>query len=327
MFKNFLNSYQKILVTGGAGFIGSHLVKRLADLKKEVIVVDNLSRGNLENLASCFQKISFFQLDLRIESAIEDLFGGVDLVFNLAALNTGVDYDLGRTQLMFEENMLLQLMPLRVAGRKSPVRRFVQVSSASVYSREAMDKQVPTPENAKTTNPEFSKLGYAWAKKMGESLAMWYAQNTQLETVIARLINVYGINDHMDSLGHFIPVCTRKFLDADKQVNLFGSGKQKRSFINVNDVVEALLILADRGANGEVYNVDANQERSIEEVAFLIKKYLNKQVEVVFDQSKPEGSKRRMLDSSKLRTLGWLPTIQFEDGLREFVQSVVEKKN
>jgi len=319
-------NYKNILVTGGAGFVGSHLVKKLLSIGGyNVGVIDNLSRGKKENLIGVLDKINFYNVDLRCETGLLEIFEGYDLVFNLAALNTGVDFDKGRTELMFEENMLLQLIPLRVAGKTNSIKKFIQVSSASVYTKEAMEIEVPTSELADTSNPEKSKLGYALAKKMGENLAVWYAQNSSLETSIARFVNVYGENDHFDDLGHFIPMMTRKVLLAKKEVEVFGSGEQKRSFLYVKDAVNSLIILANKGGNGEVYNVDSQDEKSIKEIVELIRSILNKKVNFNFDLSKPEGSKRRMLDSSKIRKIGWQPQTSFEDGFRKTILDVEKR--
>lgn len=317
---------KKILVTGGAGFIGSHLVKKLVNQGYFVTVIDDLSRGTLDSLNAVKGKFKFIQKDLRSELDLVGIFEGHDVVFNLAALNTGVDYDLGRTEKMFEDNMLLQMIPIRVAAQTKTIKKFIQISSASVYSRKAMETQVPTPETADSTTPEPSKLGYALAKKMGEHLAWWYSQNTRLKTVIVRFINVYGEADNFDSKGHFIPVMIRKFFDAKKTVEVFGSGNQKRSFLYVEDAVNALLLLEKKGKNGEVYNVDAGEERSVREVVERIAQLFHeKKLRISFNTKKPEGSQRRFLDSSKLRNLGWKPKVSFELGLERTYTDIISR--
>ncbi len=313
----------RVLVTGGAGFIGSHLVKRLVSLGFAVTVVDNLSRGSLQNLQEVKHKITFFTKDLTKESGLVTIFEGHSLVFNLAALNTGIDYDAGRTQRMFEENMLLQMIPLRVAAKTLSVKKFIQISTASVYSRNAMEHQVPTPETADTTNPEPSKIGYALAKKMGENLAQWYAQTTKIHTVTARFINVYGELDNIDDKGHFIPSVIKKFVLAKKSVTIFGRGNQKRSFLYVRDAVNGLLTLSTKGKRGNVYNIDAGEEHSVRDVVICIQKQLNKQsVAVIYDKTKPEGSKRRLLDATKIRALGWRPHVSFNEGLKRTIADI-----
>lgn len=314
---------KKILVLGGAGFIGSHFVDLCVQQGAKVTVVDNFSRGKKRNLSESLNKIVVKKKDLRIEKGLKELFEGHEVIVNFAALNTGIDFDKGRTEIMFEENMLLQLIPLRVASKISTIKKYVLVSTASVYSREAMEKQVPTPEHANTFDPEPTKLGYALAKRMGEQLAQWYAQHSKLNTHIVRFINVYGPRDHFDDLGHFIPMMIRKFSKARKKVTVFGSGQQKRSFIYVSDVVNAVKTVIDKGESGEIYNIDSQQEKSIKEVTKLIQKKLQKgKVEIVFDQSMPEGSQRRMLDNTKLLKLGWKPQCSFEEGLTRTIADI-----
>jgi nucleoside-diphosphate-sugar epimerase len=318
----------KVLITGGAGFIGSHLTKKLIALGHQVTVIDNLNRGRLEHLNTVKDKINFLKKDITKDQDLEKVFEGHDIVFNLAALNTGVDYDLGRTEIMFEENMLLQMMPLRAAGKTKSVKKFVQISSASIYSRKAMEQIVPTPETADDGEPEPSKLGYALAKKMGEYLARWYAENSQLETVCARFINVYGEDDNFDQMGHFMPVMIRKFTLAKDTVEVFGSGNQKRSFLYVGDAVNALLVLADRGENGVAYNVDAGEEHSVREVVELIQRFSGRKgLKTHYDVTKPEGSQRRLLDSAKLMALGWKPEMDFVRGVESTVKNIMKNVN
>ncbi len=313
---------KKIIITGGAGFIGSCLARKLVELGAEVTIVDDLSRGSLDNLSFIKEKIKIVETDLRFVREI-GFFHDSEMVFNLAALNTGVDYDQGRTHLMFEDNLLLQMNPLKLASQVKTIHKFIQISSASVYSTQAMEKQIPTPETADTCHPEESKLGYALAKKMGENLAQWYAENTFLETVSVRFINVYGERDNYDSKGHFIPVMIRKFIEADQVVEIFGSGSQKRSFLYVEDAVNALLVLAEKGKSWDVYNVDSENELSVKEVVEQIKTYFSKkQLQLFYNTKMPEGSKRRMLDSSKIQSLGWKSQVSFEKGLERTVKDV-----
>ncbi len=314
---------KKVVVTGGAGFIGSHLTRKLVELGSDVTVIDNLSRGKIKKIKDIKSKINFLKIDLRNEKKVAKAFTNQEIVFNLAALNTGVDFDLGRTEVMFEENLLLQMIPLRVASKFKSIKKFVQISSASVYSRDAMENQVPTPEDADTCQPEPSKLGYALAKKMGEYLATWYYQDTGLETVCVRFINVYGENDNFDEMGHFIPVMVRKFVLSNDTVEVFGSGKQKRSFIHVDDAVSALLLLAEKGKPGEAYNVDSENERSVKEVVDEIaKSFAHKKLKIIFDKTKPEGSQRRALDNKKLLKLGWKSEVSFENGLLRTIENI-----
>lgn len=311
---------KQILVTGGAGFIGSHLVEYLVRSGAIVTVLDNLSRGSLDKIKSVKKEINFINVDLRAQVSLGKVFSKQKIIFNLAAFNTGIDYDVGRTQKMFEENMLLQMLPLQAAFQNN-VEKFIQISSASVYSREAMEKRNPIKEDDDKGEPEPSKLGYAMAKKMGEYLAKWYSLNSPLHTVITRFINVYGTRDNYDDKCHFIPSIINKFSYSQKEIVVFGSGNQKRSFIHVDDVVDALSILGEKGKRAEVYNVDSQDEHSVKFIVRAIQKKMNrKDVFVKYDITKPEGSKRRILDNNKLLALGWKPTKKLMNSLDELIE-------
>ncbi len=322
----FFSPNDTVLITGGAGFIGSCLAERLVELGVSTTVIDDLSRGSKSNLKKIRKAIRFIKCDITSSRSLAKIFEGHTIVFNLAALNTGVAYDVGRTEKMFEDNMLLQMLPLRAAASTKSVHSFIQVSSASIYSRNVMESEEAILESQDSGTPEESKLGYAWAKRMGENLAIWYSQNSRLRTVRARFINVYGENDHFDDLGHFISVMIRKFLTAKAQVEVFGSGNQQRSFLHVNDAVEALLLLAQKGKNGDVYNVDSGDEYSVSEVVSLIREFTKKQhIHVCFDHDQPEGSQRRLLNSSKIRKLGWESKVGFDDGLKSTINDIARR--
>jgi nucleoside-diphosphate-sugar epimerase len=312
----------KVLVAGGAGFIGSHLSERLVALGARVRIADNFSRGSLSNIRHIQKHIEILRTDLRTEKGARLATKNQEIVFNLAAVNTGVDFDIGRTQYMFEENVLLQMMPLRAAV-KNNVTRCIQVSSASIYSTAAMEDRIPTKETDDGGSPEESKLGYALAKRMGENLARWYAANSSLHTSIARFVNVYGTRDNYDNLGHFIPMIVRKFIFSDTSVEVFGSGNQKRSFLHVDDAVSALVLLARKGKNGEAYNVDPQDEHTIKEIVTSVKKLMQKEhVRLFFNKHRPEGSRRRMLNNTKIRKLGWKPKHTLLQSLPDVVRDI-----
>lgn len=316
---------KNILITGGAGFIGSHLAEKLATIGHSITIADNLSRGLLTNITTIKNRVRFLNIDLRTEQGAQAATKNQDVVFNLAALNTGVDFDIGRTEKMFEENMLLQMMPIRAAAINR-VKVFIQISTASVYSINAMVKRLPIKENDDKEEPEDSKLGYALAKRIGERLAIWYSTNSPMKTVVTRFINVYGTRDHFDDLGHFIPMVIRKCYEAHSTIEVFGSGNQKRSFLHVDDAVSALLLLSQKGQDGEVYNIDPQDEHSVKEIVSAVRHIMNKdRVTIQYNTDKPEGSKRRILDNAKIKKLGWNPNHNLIESLPEIVDDVVSR--
>lgn len=319
--KNFYRG-KKILVTGGAGFIGSYIVPLLVDMKAKVVVADNLSRGRLKNLGIYRNSITFFKKDLTVLKNLISVGKGAQIVINLAAKNTGIEYDPGHEHEMLTENLLLQIQPLRAAAILE-IPYFLQVSSAVIYPR----KEGIIYEEDAIGEPEPSKAGYAYAKKMGEQAAIWYAQNTKMKVAIARPNNAYGPRDESSiTTLHVIPALTKKILRGDNPVRMFGSGKQKRSFIHAKDFALALLYVLAFGAsdNPQPINIASSDEYDIDTVYKMICQILGKDRPVVHDLSKPEGPKRRLPDNSRLRALGWKQRVSFEEGLRETVLSIRE---
>ena len=167
-------SGRRVCVTGGAGFIGSHLVEFLIADGAIVTVADNLERGKLSNLDAVRDVIQFLELDLRTQEGSETACRGQEVVFNLAAKVAGIHYNQFHMCDMFENNMLLQQMPIAAAAREG-VMRFCQVSHGLRLS--GMYARVPTPETeGDRGEPEPTNAGYGWAKRMGERLARWYAK-------------------------------------------------------------------------------------------------------------------------------------------------------
>jgi nucleoside-diphosphate-sugar epimerase len=311
----------EILVTGGSGFIGSYLVEKLTSRGALVTVADNFSRNNTKRLDKTKNRIRVLNLDLRVFSNALKATRNQQIVFNLAAINTGIDFDFGKTQYMFEENMLLQMMPIRAAAVNG-VKKFIQVSSSSIYSYKASVLRIPTRETDDNETPEQSKLGYSLAKKMGENLAKWYSQNSNMKTVISRFTNVYGLKDNYDNKGHFISAITKKFMKSKNEIEVFGSGNQKRSFLHVSDAVDALIFIASKGENGEPYNVDPHDEHTIKEIVYKIREILGSEAKVIFNKKMPEGPKRRLLDNKKIIELGWKPKHRLLDELPDIIREI-----
>jgi len=147
-----------------------------------------------------------------------------------------------------------------------------------------------------------------------------------MRTVIARFVNVYGTHDHIDNLGHFIPMIIRKYYKARSTLEAFGSGNQKRSFLHVDDAVSALILLSQKGKSGEAYNIDPQDEHSVKEIISAVKNSMHKNhIAVHYDTNKPEGSKRRMLDNTKIKKLGWSPKHTLVESLPEVIDDIVSR--
>jgi nucleoside-diphosphate-sugar epimerase len=308
---------RRVLVAGGAGFIGSHLVDRLVKAGSNVKVVDSLENGSAPNLPS--GKIGFLQGDLLEPRICKVACEDVDIVYNVAARVAGVGYNVEHPAEMFYRNAMISLNMLE-AARTRDVSQFVVVSSACVYER---DPPVPTPEgHGFVGDPEPTNLGYGWAKRFAEVQARVYAAEYGMKISIVRPYNAYGPRDHFDpSKAHVIPSLIHKIFSGLNELAVWGNGHQKRSFVYVSDVVEGLILAAERYPVPDPINIGSNEEVSIAELVEMIMKIGAKRLRVKFDESKPVGQSRRSPDLQKARRLlGYSPEVSLHEGLSRTIE-------
>ncbi|MDH4207411.1 MAG: NAD-dependent epimerase/dehydratase family protein [Anaerolineae bacterium] len=311
---------KRVLVTGGAGFIGSHLVELLVEQQADVHVVDNLERGRLENLQSCCDDITFIQGDLRDPAICREVTGKQDVVMNLAAKVTGIEYNRYHHGDMFTSNVLISTNVLE-AARLNGVKRYLAVSTACIYPHDAT---VPTPESEGARGlPEPTNEGYGWAKRMAEQQAIYYAQEYDMEIAIARPFNAYGPRDYFDrATSHVIPALIRRVLEGDDPVVVWGSGNQTRAFVHALDAARGMMLLTEKYPTADPVNIGHDSESSMRELLSLILRLTGKRPNVVFDASRPDGYPRRAADVTKLRTVtgGFVPDTPLEEGIAETIQ-------
>lgn len=310
---------KKVLVTGGCGFIGSYLVELLVKDGAVVTVADNLSRGTLERIKSVRGNIEFLKLDLSHYNNCLLACKNQEIVMNLVAKVTGIEYNRTHQADMFISNMILQQNVIKAAV-ESGVKRYLQVSTACIYPHDAM---IPTPESeGDRGTPEPTNLGYGWAKRMGEVLAKFYAKESNMEIAIVRPFNAYGLRDHFDEgTSHVIPALIKRVLDGDDPVVVWGTGNQSRAFIHARDIALGMKIVTERYAKADPVNIGHDNEITIKELMNLILKITGRNPRVVFDTSKPDGYPRRGADTTKLRKItgGWVPDTPLEEGIKEMV--------
>lgn len=312
-------SRKKVLVTGGAGFVGSTLTEKLCALGATVRVADNLSTGSLAHLDRVKQDIEFLEMDLRDQGNCARAVEGQDAVLNLAGWIAGIGYNAARQAEFMSHNALLQQMPL-MAAREAGIERFAQVSSACVYPADAA---VPTPESATDLGPpEISNQGYGLGKRYGEQLAQHVAAESDMRVAILRFFNVYGPRDHFElDRAHVIPALINKCFRGDPVIDVWGSGHQTRSFVHVDDLTALILEVTEKYACADPINIGTPTEISIRDLITMIAAMSGSRAEVRFDLSKPEGYVRRAPDLTKLYgVLGRIPAaIALHDGLEEVV--------
>lgn len=306
----------RYLVTGGAGFIGSHLAEALVALGHQVRVLDNFATGKRENLAHLKGRIELVEADIRDLEAVREAMEGVEVVFHQAALPS-VPRSLKDPLTTHQVNATGTLHVL-LAAREAGVRRLVYASSSSVYG--------DTPELPKREDlPPRPKSPYAASKLAGEHYCQAYWSGYGLETVCLRYFNVFGPRQDPGSpYAAAIPLFASALLDGGL-VRVYGTGDQTRDFTYVANVVQAnLLAAAARGAGGTVCNIACGQQTSILALLSTLGELMGCAPRVQFDPPRPGDVKHSLADLSRAsRILGYRPTTSLREGLAETVRWVV----
>ena len=298
------------LVTGGAGFIGSNLVRRLVELGARVRVFDDLSSGHLENLAGLEKSVEFVRGDLRDVAAVRAAAQGAAHVFHLGAL-ASVQASVDDPAATHEINVTGTLHVL-LAARAAGVRRVVFSSSASIYGD---DPQMPKREDMLPA----PLTGYALSKLAGEHYGRIFRGLYGLEFFALRYFNVFG--PRQDPASHYaavIPLFMRAYA-AGRQPTIYGDGGQTRDFTFVDDIVAANLCCLDAPASaaGGVYNVAYGDRISVNDLARRIAALAGQPFAPVYAPARPGDVRESQADSSLARrVLGWNPVGDFAAGLR-----------
>jgi nucleoside-diphosphate-sugar epimerase len=308
--------FSEILVTGGAGFIGSHIVDRLLKEGFKVRVLDNLSTGEKKNLAQHKNKktFQFIEGDIRNLELVKRAVRGVDAVIHEAAL-VSVTRSVENPLLSNEINVTGTLNLLK-ASADAHVKRFVLASSCAVYG----DTET-LPNHEKLAPKPLSP--YAVDKLAAENYAKVFYDVYGLETVSLRYFNVYGPRQKYGPYSGVISIFINCLLE-NKFPTIYGGGEQTRDFVNVEDVVEAnMLALARREAVGEVFNISTGEPITINKITETLQKIMGKSLlKPVHAEPRPGDIKHSYGDITKARrNLGYKPKVQLEKGLSELVKS------
>jgi UDP-glucose 4-epimerase len=300
---------RRVLVTGGAGFIGSQLVRLLSDARATVIAVDNLRNGRRENLVGVSPNlVELVVADIRDRDRMETLLRGVSLVFHLACL--GVRHSIHSPHENHEVNATATL-DLLAACRRAGVERFVYVSTSEVYGTA---RSVPMTEE----HPTFPMTVYGAAKLAGEGYTRAYHSTYGFPTVVIRPFNAYGPRCHHEGdSGEVIPKFLLRCL-AGMPMIVFGDGNQTRDFTFVSDTARAILLAGvANGVEGCTINVGQGSEVSINELAARIRTVTGRpDAELTYDEPRPGDVLRLYSDSSKAASLlGFKPSVPLAEGL------------
>lgn len=310
---------KRILVTGGSGFIGAHLTKRLVELGNEVVVVDNFRRSNPARLESVKDRIQLIDKDVREICEIEAEIDKLDCVFHLAAINgTQNFYNYAQDVLDVALRGTLQVFDLAVAlGAKE-----IFVASSSEVYNEA--RKIPTPENIECLIPDIwnPRFSYGGGKLAQELITANYYNDHFERKVIFRPHNIYG-QDMGD--GHVIPNLVSKIKEAQKlgreSIEILGDGEQTRSFMHIDDFIEGLMTVYHWGAGGEIYHIGVEEEVSIKHLLTIIQSALGTELSIK-NMPAPDGeTSRRCPDTSKLRRLGFAAKHNLTSGINEILRA------
>jgi len=311
---------RKVVVTGGAGVIGSYLAEELVSQQAKVTVLDNLEAGRLENLAAIRDRITFVEGDITDIAFCRDQFHGQDVVMNLAAQAPGVGHSQNNHVSLLGRNVQIGSVVLE-AARQVRVPRFLVVSSSCVYPDDA---PVPTPELPVCTGePERVNSGYGWSKRHQELLAHYYAREFGMTIAIGRPFNAYGARDYgRGDKSHVIPAVIERLLQPGPELVVWGSGRQTRSFIHARDVALGMMLITEHYAVCDPVNLGHDHETSMAELARLLVDLSGSRKTIVFDTTKPEGAPRKSADMTKFRkvTNGFEPQTDLRTGLLEMLE-------
>jgi UDP-glucose 4-epimerase len=305
----------KTLITGGAGFIGSHLAELLIAQGHDVLVVDNLTSGRVENLRSISShaRFSFLNMNICDVSALQPVFEGIDWVFHLAGLADIVP-SIEMPSQYYSTNVSGTFNVLECA-RRCGVKRFLYAASSSSYG---IPDIYPTPEST----PIRPQYPYALTKYMGEELVLHWANVYKLPTVSLRLFNVFGTRSRTTgAYGAVFGVFLAQKLNG-RAYTVVGDGTQTRDFTYVTDVAEAFLCAAGSNISGEAMNVGSGNHYSVNRLVEL----LGGDIEYI--PKRPGEPDCTYADVDKIeKLLGWKARVSFEDGVRRMFDSINDWKD
>lgn len=309
-------SMKKYLVTGGAGFIGAALVKRLLREGHAVRVLDNVSRGRQEKLQDVLADVDLRVADVRDSAAVKAAVQGVDAVVHLAAVN-GTEFFYSRPELVLDVGVRGMLTVLD-ACRHHGVGNLIVASSSEVYQT---PPRVPTDESVPLTMPDVMnpRYSYGGSKIITELMTVNYGRSGFDRICIFRPHNVYGPDMGWE---HVIPQFALRAKEAvDKNPRgrvpfaIQGDGTQTRAFVHIDDFTDGLMVVIEKGAHLGLYHIGTQEEVTMSELAHLVVGWFGREAELMPTEAPRGGTPRRCPDISRLRALGYAPRIRLVDGL------------
>ncbi len=306
---------KKAVVTGGAGFIGSHLLEELSRRDYHLTVIDDLSTGKLENLKSVLDKpnVKFIEGSITDLPLLQRLFKDIDVVFHLAAL-ASVPRSIAQPQLAHETNATGTLNVL-LAARDNKIKRVVNASSCAIYGdAPGLPKKEDMPKNPLSP--------YAAAKLAAEEYCQVFQKVYSLPTVSLRFFNIFGPRQNPDSdyaaaIPKFIKIAA-----AGNPVTIFGDGKATRDYTYVKDAVSCYILAAESDATG-IYNIGSGKAVTVNELVKIIYRLVGNTTTPIYGPPRPGDIIHSRADTKKAKAFGYRPQYTLEQGIKKMIRYMI----
>lgn len=317
---------KKYLVTGGTGFLGAALVRRLVQDGHTVRVLDNNSRGAVRKLGDTANEVELIEGDIRDAAVVSRAVQGMDSVCHLAFIN-GTEYFYTKPDLVLDVGVK-GMVNVIDACREHNVGELIVASSSEVYHHPPI---IPTPEDVPLIipDPHNPRYSYAAGKLISEIMALNYGRLHFERVVIFRPHNVYGADMGYE---HVIPQFIQRMKEAVNQSDanplpfpIQGTGEETRAFVYIDDFTDGLMLAIEKGEHLGIYHIGTQDERSIAEVARLVGAYFGRELDLVAGELQKGGTARRCPDISKLQQLGYQPKISLSEGIAKTAEWYIQR--
>tara|TARA_B100000902_G_scaffold399090_1_gene468345 strand:+ start:332 stop:1330 length:999 start_codon:yes stop_codon:yes gene_type:complete len=303
---------KKVLITGAAGFIGSHLTDFLISKNdiSEIILIDNLEDGTLKNLKNAIKskKVKFYKKNIELFDQIKKLFKNIDVVFHLAALSDVVP-SIENPRSYLNTNIMGTVNILE-AMRENNVKKIIYAASSSCYG---IPKKYPTDENQKID----AKYPYSFSKNIGEQTIIHWSKVYNIDYISLRLFNVYGTRSRTNSAyGAALGVFLKQKLSGHPYT-VIGNGKQKRDFVYIDDVVKAFYLSLNKTVKNKIINIGGGNPKSVLEMIRILK---GKKIFIPKRPGEPDITYANIKNAKKY--LKWKPKVSFEKGLENVLRNI-----
>jgi GDP-L-fucose synthase len=301
-----------ILVAGATGLVGSAIVRELVATGKPNVGISSKDVDLLDRTAT-FKFVKEFKPDVVIDAAAR--VGGI-------GANNAHPVDFLTQNIQIQSNLM-------DAAHEAGVKNFVFLGSSCIYPKNSA--QPIKEEYLMTGELESTNSAYAIAKIAGLELIKSYRKQFGHKWISIMPTNLYGPNDNFDlQSSHVFPALIRKFVDGQRNesnsVTLWGTGKPKREFLHVDDLAKAVLVCLEKHDSDQHINIGSGQDLSIEDLALKVSKAAGFTGEIIWDSTKPDGTPRKVLDVTKIKNLGWKPSISLDEGIIQTIQWYQENK-